>query len=131
MLSTRSLTWALRVTAVVNLVAATAAIVAPGTNVALLYGLEPLDAMTLRFHWMAWLAVGVMGVGYAVASRDPASQSGILVAGALGKLGFALILVEMLFSSLGTTLLLVIIAFDGFLGVWFAAYLLSRLGGRD
>ena len=120
--SSKAASIALIITAIVNLGASTPAILLPELNVDLLYGTDvELTATHLRFHYMLWAFVFAMGVGYAVGAKNPLQQSGLLVAAGIGKLSIALIWIEMLYSGLGTLLLMGSIAFDGLMG----AYLLA------
>jgi len=122
-ISERLVSKALKVTAVVNIGAGLAAMSMPDLNAQLLLGAEvTLEGHLLRYHLMVWSFVVAMGLGYAVASRAPERARGILLAGGAGKLVFALICVEMLWSGHATWLLLGATAFDGLMGALFLAY---------
>jgi len=130
--TTKTVAQALRITAAVNLLAGAAAILLPDLNAELMTGAtSPLEGLTLRYHYTVWIFVATMGVGYAIASRDPEGQTGILMAGALGKIAMVVIWCEMLHSGYGTSLLWGGIAFDGAMGMLFLAFVLPRLSFRS
>jgi len=128
MISARWVSRALALTAVVNLVAGIASLLAPDLHARLLLadGVV-LDGLTLRYHLIVWFFVVAMSPGYAVAARDPERQTALLLCAGIGKLGTALIWVEMWMSGLGSNLMLGGIAFDGPLGVLFLAFVWPRL----
>ena len=120
--SSKAASIALVTTAVVNVCGGIGGLLLPELNVDLLYGTDvTLTPTHLRFHYIIWAFVLAMGVGYAVGARNPLQQSGLLVAAGIGKLSIAFIWIEMLYSGLGTFLLIGSIAFDGLFG----AYLLG------
>ncbi len=107
-------------TAVVNIGAGVAAVVAPAVHARLMFdGDVRLDGLILRYHLMLWLFVVALGVGYAIAAHRPSEQRGLLIAGGLGKLVAAAVWTEMLASGVGTSLLAAGIAWDGALGAVF------------
>jgi len=116
--SSRVATVALYITAVVNLLAGSAALALPDLNTTLLYGFEePLEGVFLRYHYMIWSTVLAMGAGYWVAARAPERYSALILAAALGKLSVAGIWLEMAWHGIGTWLLLAGSVFDGTLGL--------------
>jgi hypothetical protein len=116
--SSRVATMALYITAVVNLLAGSAALALPDLNTTLLYGFEePLEGVFLRYHYMIWSMVLAMGAGYWVAARAPERYSALILAAALGKLSIAGIWLEMAWHGIGTWLLLAGGVFDGTLGL--------------
>jgi len=125
--STRTVSLALKATAVINIVAALGALVAPALHAELMYspGTE-FSGLTLRFHIIIWAFVLAMGVGYAIAARDPERQTALLASAALGKLAVAVLWIEMLASGYGAWLLLAGVCWDGALGALFAVYLWGR-----
>tara|TARA_Y100001934_G_scaffold249556_1_gene311113 strand:- start:276 stop:680 length:405 start_codon:yes stop_codon:yes gene_type:complete len=123
MFSNAFISTALKITAVVNLIAGSGAVLAPSLNTSLLLGPEvTLDAVTLRYHLMVWMTVLIMGICYAVASKDPEKQSALVLAGGLGKLMVASIWVEMFMVDLAAPLILLPICFDALLGILFAVF---------
>lgn len=130
-ISTHTVTRALRFTAVLNILAALAALIAPDLNASLLLGGDAvMEGLLLRHHMMLWAFILTMGLGYAVAARDPERQTGLLLAAGFGKLSAATIWTEMVVNGSGTMLLLAPIAVDGLLGLLFLAYVLPRVTGR-
>jgi len=128
--SPRLVSNALRLTAAVNALAGSAALALPDLHARLM--LAPgaaLDGLTLRYHVIVWLFVLAMAPAYAVASRDPERQTGLLLCGGLGKLGVAAVWTEMLVSGHGAWLMLGGVAFDGLFGLLFLAFVLPRIGG--
>lgn len=124
MISTALIRNALRATAVLNLTAGLSAVAFPALNARLL--LAPgvvLDGLTLRYHWIVWLFVAAMGVGYAAASRDPARQTALVLCGGTGKLCAVAVWLEMLVHGYGAPLMWAGVAWDGALGALFLAYL--------
>jgi hypothetical protein len=110
-------------TAVLNIGAGFAAIAAPDLHARMMFAnVDALDGLVLRYHVMLWGFVIVLGVGYAIAARDPAGQRGLLIAGGLGKLVAAAVWIEVLASGIGAPLLAAAIAWDGALGAIFVAY---------
>lgn len=130
MIPTRIVTFGLRATAVMNLGAGLTSVIFPGLHARMMLadGVV-LDGLTLRYHLMVWLFVATMGVGYALAARDPARQTGIIVAGGLGKLCAAALWTEMLASGFGTPFMIAGIAWDGALGVLLLLYALGPRRG--
>ena len=127
-MNSRIVSMALKVTAAVNLMAGGAALAMPDLNTRLMIGPDvQLDGLLFRYHVLIWLMVVAMGVGYAVASREPEKQTGLILSGALGKLFVAGAWTEMLISGLGTWMLLGGILFDGTLGLLFLIYAVQRL----
>lgn len=119
---------ALRATAVLNIAAALGALVLPSLHAEWFLGPNViLDGLMLRYHMMMWSFVLAMGFGYVIASRDPARQTGLMVAAAVGKLFAAGAWSEMLFSGLGAWPLAAGIVWDGALGVLFSVFVAQRL----
>jgi hypothetical protein len=128
MITTRRVSVALAVTAVVNVVGGGASLLSPSLHARLfLPDGVVLDGLTLRYHVMVWCFVVAMGAGYAVAARDPARQTALLFCAGFGKLAAPLVWAEMWMSGLGSPLMLGGIAFDAPLGVLFLAYAWPRL----
>ena len=114
----------LQLTAVVNVLAGSAACLAPELNARILLDPEMvLDGQTLRYHIMFWSTVGVLGLGYGAASRDPDGNRGILLAGGLGKIVFSLLALEMLWSGHATVMILGVVSFDAAVGAILLTYL--------
>ena len=130
LVSSRAASAALYTTAVVNLLAGSAALALPDLNTSILYGLEdPLEGVALRYHYMIWSTVVAMGVGYIVAARAPERYSALILAAALGKLSIAGIWLEMVWHGIGTWILLAGTVFDGSLGLLLLAFF-SRTESR-
>jgi hypothetical protein len=110
-------------TAAMNVVAGLAAISAPALHADLMFadGVE-LQGVLLRFHVMLWLFVIALGLGYALAARDPSGQRPLLIAGGLGKLAAAAVWLELLVSGIGAPLMAAGVAWDGVLGAIFLAH---------
>lgn len=123
MFSNAFISTALKITALVNLIASSGAVLAPNLNASLLLGPEvTLDPLTLRYHLIIWLTVFIMGICYALASKDPKRQFVLVLCGGLGKLMIAFIWIEMLSAGLATPLLLVPICFDVLFGALFTVF---------
>ena len=123
-ISTKLVSNALKLTAFVNGIAGIAGILTAQLSTQLLYGPDViLEGHLLRFYLIIWAFVGSMGIGYWVASKNPSQQSGLLIAGGVGKLTFVLICIEMLSNNLATMLLLAPVLFDAPMGLLFLAYL--------
>lgn len=123
MLTDRFVSRCLIATAVLNVAAGVAAIAAPDLHARLMFAdVDALDGLVLRYHVMLWGFVIVLGVGYAIAARDPAGSRALLIAGGLGKLVAAAVWIEMLASGIGAPLLAAAIAWDGVLGAIFLAF---------
>lgn len=122
-ISTPTVAVALKITAVVNVVAALGALLAPGVNASLFLGPDVvMEGLLLRHHVLVWSTVLAMGLGYAIASRDPEGQTGLLVAAGFGKLSVAVVWLEMVFGGLGAVTLLGGVVFDGVFGLLFLGY---------
>jgi hypothetical protein len=134
-LSAHATVWtsrALALTAVMNAIAGIASALFPALHAELL--LAPgtvLDGVTLRYHVMLWLFVAAMAPGYAVASRDPARQTALMLCAGIGKLAAVAVWVEMVASGYGTSVMALGIVFDGVLGAWFLAFAVSHLVQGD
>jgi len=127
----RVISGALVITAVVNLAAGCAALALPDLNTRLLMGPDVLlEGLLLRYHYIIWSMVVAMGMGYAVAARDPERQSALILSAALGKLCVAALWLEMMLAGLGTWMLLGGIVFDGTLGLLFLGYAATLLWDR-
>jgi hypothetical protein len=121
--SDRIVSRCLLATAVVNVAAGAAAIVAPGLHGRLMFtDAVALEGLLLRYHLMLWGFVVVLGIGYGLAARDPAGQRPLVLAGGLGKLVAAAVWTEMLVTGVGTPLLAAPVAWDGVLGTVFVVY---------
>ncbi len=85
-----------------------------------------------RWHYiMLWAFVAVIGLGYGVASRDPARQTAMLLIGGLGKVTAAAIWAYMAWIGIGSPLVLPAVGFDGGLGIWFLVFVAQTwFGGR-
>mgnify|MGYP000152981772 CR=1 FL=1 len=64
-------------------------IINPGSAFTLMTGATTDDYYTLFFFRAGWLTVFAFGVGYFLVSRNPSRYPGVVVAGGLGKLFFA------------------------------------------
>ena len=119
---------ALRITAVVNVAAALGALLAPDLNTALLFGPDvQLGGLLWRTHILFWVSVLAMGLGYGLAASDPERQTGLLLAGGIGKLGVAGVWAEMVIAGTAAPLLLAGVVFDAAFGLLFLVYVLPRL----
>ena len=126
--SPRTISMALKATAVLNIGAGLAALAAPDLHATLMLAPDSvLEGLVLRYHVMMWGFVVVMGLGYAVAARNPEEQTALILAGGVGKLLAAGVWLEMLASGLGAPLMLGGILFDGSLGVLFLVFVVPRL----
>ncbi len=127
-LAPRLISIALMITACVNLTAGLAGMLFPDLNAQIMIGPDvSLDGLTLRYHHTIWAFVASMGVGYAIASRNPEAQTGLLAAGGVGKLAIVVIWCEMLYSGHGAWPLLGGIVFDGAMGLLFLAFVTPRI----
>ena len=118
LLSPRVVSVALFITAGVNLLAGLTGVAAPQLNAQIFLGPDVvLEGIALRYHYILWFFVFAMGVGYAVAARDPERQTGLLIAAALGKLSIVVIWGEMLTSGHGAWPLIGGMVFDGCMGL--------------
>ena len=117
---------ALKITTIVNCTVGITGVAAPTLSAQLLFDIDgPLEGHFLRIYLIVWLFVGVMGLGYWFGAKDPRHQSGIILFGGVGKILFAGMCIECLFSGFGTMLLLLPIVFDGVLGVLFLLYIIQ------
>ena len=127
MIPTRVVVLLLRLTAGVNVAAGLASVAWPALNTSLLLGPDvAFDATGTLYHRLVWGFVAAMGVGYALASRDPEQQTAMIVAGGLGKLTAAALWTAWLVQGLGGPALLGGVLFDGALGVVFLTWAVSR-----
>ena len=126
-ISRRTMSTALKITAALNILAGIGALTAPDLHAKLMLSEGAvLEGLVLRYHIMVWGFVTAMGVGYAVASRNPEHQTGLILAAGLGKLCAVAVWTEMLMSGHGALLMLAGIGLDGCLGVLFLLYILSK-----
>ena len=129
--SVRTISVALTFTAVLNIGAGLAALAAPELHATLMLAPDSvLEGLVLRYHVIVWGFVVVMGLGYAVAARNPEEQTALILAAGLGKLFAAGAWIEMLVSGFGAPLMLAGILVDGSLGVLFLVFVLPRLFGN-
>lgn len=119
----------LQLTAVVNVVGGLASLVLPELNVALLLGEGiTLDPVSLGLHRLVWAFVAAMGVGYAIAARDPERQTALVVCGGLGKSSAVVVWAWMALDGVSGPAMWPAMAFDGALGVVFLLWALGRRG---
>ncbi len=118
----------LALTAVVNIVGGLVNLLLPGVHGQLVLGPEVvIEGTMLRYHVMFWGFVVVMGLGYAMAARDPERHTALVLCGGLGKLLAVVVWTEMLVNGLGQAIMLPVIVFDGVLGGLFLAFVVPRL----
>ncbi len=104
-----------------NLIGGAAALLDPAGHLAQMYSStlpvhEPLPAFFFRATWinvMAW------GLAYVLAGRLPASRTPILIAGAVGKLAYALACAALVAAGGGTSLLVAAGAADVLFALFF------------
>jgi len=75
-----------------------------------------IDHLLLRYHFMTWSFIAAMGFGYWVAAKNPTQQTGLILAGGIGKLLAAATWIEMLIHGYGTPLMIAGIFTDGRIG---------------
>ena len=73
------------VAAMWNILGSLPAIIAPGLNVRLFYGVSTDDFYTLALNRGFWIAVLVVGIGFLIIASDPAKHIGIVWLGIVGK----------------------------------------------
>jgi len=74
------------VAAIWNILGSLPAIIAPGINMRLFYGVRTNDSYTLALNRGFWIAVLVVGIGYLIVAYDPAKRIGIIWLGIVGKI---------------------------------------------
>ena len=118
----------LKITALVNIGSALAALFLPHLNAELLYGTtESLEGLALRYHYLLWSTIFCMGVGYAIAARKPSEQTALITCGALGKICVAILWLQQFLAGDATSLILGAVSFDGILGVIFLIYVTPKV----
>lgn len=128
--STELVSNALKFTAGVNFAVGVLAMAAPDIHVSLLFERSsPISGLMLRFHYIIWAFVAAMGVGYWIAARAPENELGLILAGALGKLAFAGLSVEMFISGHAKPLIFNAVLFDGLFGTLLLWFAVTRLRG--
>ena len=126
-ISNHTMSTALKVTALINILAGIGALAAPQLHAELMLSEGAvLDGLVLRYHIMVWGFVTAMGFGYAIASRSPENQTGLILAAGLGKLCAVAVWAEMLLNGYGSLLMVAGIGVDGCLGVLFLLYFFSN-----
>lgn len=127
MIPTRAVARLLQLTAIVNIGGGLSALAAPSLQLSLLFGPEAaLDPLGMLHFQLVWAFVVAVGVGYALAAREPERHRAMVIAGGLGKVAAAALWTGWLLRGLGGPALLGGILFDGALGAVFLAWAWGR-----
>lgn len=86
------------------------------------FGRELTDPLVFQIYQGAWGTTFVYFFGYLIVARDPLRHPGIVIVGGIGKLGYALKLVQLFAAGLAGPVVLVVIAGDLFFCLTFLAY---------
>lgn len=94
------------------------------------FGRELTDPLVFQIYQGAWGTTFVYFFGYLVVARDPLRHWGIVAVGGIGKLGYALKLVQLFSAGLASPLVLVVIVGDLFFVLTFLGYFFALRQAR-
>ncbi|MCP5041354.1 MAG: hypothetical protein GY944_10035 [bacterium] len=88
----------------------------------LFFGRELSDPLTHMIYQGAWGTTLVYFIGYLIVAYDPVRHVGIVIVGGIGKVGFALRLLEMYGLGIANPIVLVVIIGDAIYSLLFVLY---------
>lgn len=87
-----------------------------------LFGRELSDPLIHAIYQGSWGTTFVYFFGYLIVAHNPVKHPGIVIVGGIGKLGFAVKLLQMYFLGIANTLVFIIIVGDFLFLLLFAYY---------
>ncbi|KAB2935156.1 MAG: hypothetical protein F9K24_00070 [Leptonema illini] len=86
---------------------------------------ELSDPLFYAIYKGAWGTTLVYIAGYLIVAKDPLRHTGIVIVGGLGKVGFAITLLNLYFAGLASSIVWVVIVGDVAFSILFLAYLIT------
>ncbi len=86
------------------------------------FGRELADPLIYAIYKGAWGTTFVYFFGYLIVARDPLKHTGIVIVGGIGKVGFALSLLQLYLTSLAKPVVLLVVVGDSIFMVFFFYY---------
>lgn len=86
------------------------------------FGRELSDPLIYAIYNGAWGTTLVYIIGYLIVAHNPVRHSGIVIVGGLGKVGFAIKLLQLYLSGLANPVVLIVIIGDIIFSLFFLYY---------
>lgn len=94
------------------------------------FGTELEDPLMYEIYKGAWGTTLVYFFGYLIVGRNPVKHSGIVVVGAIGKLGFAIGLLKLFVAGTANAVVLIVVVGDFVFLLLFAYYFFQLYKAR-
>ena len=86
------------------------------------FGRELTDPLIHAIYKGAWGTTFVYFFGYLIVARNPIKHSGIVIVGGIGKVGFAISLLQLYMSNIASQVVLIVVVGDSIFMLFFFYY---------
>lgn len=97
----------------------------------LFFGRELSDPLIYAIYNGAWGTTLVYIIGYLIVAYNPVRHSGIVIVGGIGKVGFAIKLLQLYLSGLANPVVLIVIIGDIIFSLFFLYYFFQMYKAKE